>query len=186
MASVVNKGEKRKKEGLDQFVLLSDDDLNKRIKMGKNINTEKSEKKAHKSFTNFLVQLGCADLDYWLFEEPELDRYLAKFWLGLRKSEEEDMSEDETSDGNKKKQLYSANSLRCFRYALNRLLKAKGHGYDITIKGTSFLRSDEAFKVALKELKEEGKAEVQSYPEINEQGNIQFLDLDLRVNRFCQ
>ena len=66
--------------------------------------------------------------------------------------------------------LYSTNTLPSFRYSLNRILKHKGHLYDITTKGTSFMKSDEAFKVALKELKEQGKAEVHSHPEICKDG----------------
>ena len=68
--------------------------------------------------------------------------------------------------------MYSANTLRSFRYGLNRILRTKGHLYKITDRGTSFLKSDEAFKVAIKELKMEGKAEIHSHPEINDQGTV--------------
>ena len=44
------------------------------------------------------------------------------------------------------------------------------------MKGTSIMNSDKAFKVALKELKEQGKAEVHSHPEMNENSKkLQFL-----------
>ena len=67
--------------------------------------------------------------------------------------------------------MYKANSLRNFRYSLNRILRTKGHLYDITSKKTtSFQKSQQAFIDAIKELKENGKADVDSYPEIEEQG----------------
>ena len=166
-----NKSKKRKLDSIDQHVVMSDEDLLKKIRMSKNVNTLKSEKKAHKVFTRFLQQCGCDNLEYWFYEKPELDKYLAKFWLGVRKYDMEDNSDDEeNTDNSKIDKLYSANTLKNFRYALNRILKEKGHLYDITIKGTSFMRSDEAFKVTLKELKQQGKAEVHSHPEITENG----------------
>ena len=73
------KPKKRPKTDGDQYVVLTDDQLASKLQCGKNINTEKSEKKA---FTNFLKKHGTTDLDYWYYEEPELDNYLAKFWLG--------------------------------------------------------------------------------------------------------
>ena len=170
MAESENKGLKQKKGIDDQYVVFSDDELLKKIRMAKNLNTEKSEKKADRAFTRFLKQTGCTDLKYWFFEEPELDKHLAKFWLGVRKYDNEDDSEDEEHDKEKTDKLYSANTLQSFRYALNHILKQKGHLYDITTKGTSFVKSNEAFKVALKELKEQGKAEVHSHPEICEEG----------------
>ena len=49
----------------DQHIVVSDDDLVNKLKGGKNINTEKSEKKAYKPFTNVLKQSGVTELDYW-------------------------------------------------------------------------------------------------------------------------
>ena len=62
------------------------------------MNIEKSEKKAHKAFTRFLTQLSCPNTDYWYFDEPELDNYLAKFWLGVQKCDIDDTSDDEECD----------------------------------------------------------------------------------------
>ena len=62
-------------------------------------------------------------------------------------------------------------SLRSFRYGLNQILKTCGHLYNITNKRTaSFQKCQQAFIDALKELKSEGKGDVDSYPEIEEQG----------------
>ena len=172
MASKQNKAIKRK---LPQDLTLTDEELDKKLREGQNENTVKSEKKAHKAFTRYLSQNGAEDLNYWFFEEPELDNWLAKFWLCVRKEEDDTDSETESQqdDHDRKTQMYSANSLRLFRYGLNRILRREGHLYKITDKGTSFLKSDEAFKLAVKELKAEGKAEIHSHPEINEQGTVQ-------------
>ena len=165
--------QKAKKRKLPQDLKLSDNELEKKLKDGQNENTVKSEKKAHKAFNRFLIENGADNLEYWFFEEPELDNWLAKFWLCVRKSDEETDSErEETGDPEQKDRMYSANTLRSFRYGLNRLLRVKGHLYKITEKGTSFMKSDEAFKLAIKELKMEGKAEVHSHPEITEEGTV--------------
>ena len=133
-----------------QDLQLSDEQLLKRLKDGQNCNTAKSERKADKAFTRFLTANAAESLEYWFFEEPELDNWLAKFWLCVRKDENDSDTEDEDSqnkplDPQKKSLMYSANTLRSFRYGLNRILRSKGHLYKITDKGTSFIKSDEAF-----------------------------------------
>ena len=165
----VNIGSKRKKDQAKDLII-TDEDLQHRSIGGKNINTIKCEKKADKAFWLFLKSNECSDTEYWFFEEPELDNYLAKFWLCVRKEDTSDSEESGEDDPSKCQQKYSANTLRNFRYVLNQILKSKGHLYNITEKGTSFIKSNEAFKVAIKDLKSEGKAEVHSYPEIKEDG----------------
>ena len=78
-----------------------------------------------------------------------------------------------------KEHLYKVNSLHNFHYGLNRILKSKGHLYDIPDKHTtSVLKSQQVFSDAIKELKAEGKADVDSYPEIEEEGtNISLFTL---------
>ena len=154
-----------------RFLILSDEDLDYKTKISKNDNTLKAEKKADKAFTNFLVAMGVAEdqTDYWNYTEPELDKYLCKFWFSLRKT----TGEISSLDPENKQQLYKANSLRNFRYGLNRVLKGKGHLYDITDKRTaSFQKSQQAFCDAIKELKSEGKGDVEPYPEIEETGTF--------------
>ena len=157
-----------------RFLVLSDDDLDIRTKKNKNENTLKAERKADKAFTNFLIAMGVpetdVDLAYWNYTEPELDKYLAKFWFSARKSTIDTTANSE-EDPDKKQQLYKANTLRNFQYSINRILKTKGHLYDITDKKTtSFTKSQRAFNDAIKELKAEGKGDVDSYPEIIEEG----------------
>ena len=152
---------------------MTDDDLEIKSKKCKNKNTIKAENKADKAFTNFLVAMGIEDdkTDYWNYNKPTLDKYLAKFWFGARKNKCEDSQESEFEDPNSKDRLYKATSLRSFRYGLNRILKTHGHLYDITDKRTaSYSKSQQAFIDAIKELKSEGKGDIESYPEITETG----------------
>ena len=37
---------------------------------------------------------GKTNLDYWYYEEPELDWYLSKFWFGVRKNLNSDYESD--------------------------------------------------------------------------------------------
>ena len=154
-----------------RFLCIKDDALEDKIKCSKNQNTEKSEKRAHRAFTKFLIAMGCEEdaTDYWNFSERDLDKYLSKFWLGACK----DICEDnfDEKDTEMKDRMYKANSLRNFRYGLNHILKSKGHLYDITDKRTaSFAKSQQAFQDTIKKLKSEGKGDVDSYPEIEEDG----------------
>ena len=153
---------------------MTDDELEEKSKKSKNDNTIRCEQRTDKAFRNFLLGNGCDqnDLDYWYFSEPRLDKYLSKFWFCARKNItcEEDSQEE---DPELKQQSYKANSLRNFRYSLNRILKQKGHLYDITDKRmASFQKSQQAFVDAIKELKENGKADMDSYPEIEETGTF--------------
>ena len=93
----------------------------------------------------------------------------------LVKNISDDSEDEENGDPNMRNRMYSANTLKNFRYGLNRILKGKGHLYDIIDKKTaSFSRSQQAFSDALKELKAEGKAQIHSYPEIEEEGTVIF------------
>ena len=53
---------------------------------GKINNTEKSDKKVQKAFIKILQQNTAMDLEYWLYQQPELDYYLVKVWLGVCKN----------------------------------------------------------------------------------------------------
>ena len=158
---------------------MSDKDLEIKTKKCKNENTYKAEKRADKAFIKFLVAMGVdeTDTNYWNYSEPRLDEYLAKFWFGVRKEDADDQETSE-SDPQMKERLYKANSLRNIRYSLNRVLKSKGHLYDITNKNTaSFQKSQKAFNDAIKELKAEVKGDVKSHPEIEETGKFVLVTL---------
>ena len=70
---------KCRKTNEPQDLIITDNELERRLIGGKNINIVKCEKKADKAFRQFLLANGCNDTEYWCFEEPELDNYLAKF-----------------------------------------------------------------------------------------------------------
>ena len=158
------------------FLVLNAEEIEAKSKKSKNINTDKCECKADRAFKKFLIALGKEenDTDYWFYDEVTLDDCLAKFWFGARKDICEDLpvdNYDDQEDPEMKSRLYKANTLKSFWYSLNRILKAKGHLYDIIDRRTaSFIKSQKAFTDALKELKAEGKAEIHSYPEIEENG----------------
>ena len=146
-----------------------------KAKEQKNKNTERSDKRAHTAFTKYLQAYGLEgeELEYWKFEASKLDTYLAKFWFGARKDVEDfsDDNEDFEPDPALKDKCYSANTIRNFRYALNRILKEKSDVRDIIEKGSkTFKKSQEAFTNAVKELKSQGKAEIHSKHEITEDG----------------
>ena len=157
-----------------RFVIFDDNQLAKKTKDSRNVNTDKAEKRADKAFRNFLKECGLEDerLDYWKLSASELDNYLAKFWFGARK--DCDFSDDEDdfeADPYLKKLYYSANTLRNFRYSINRILKQKGTPFDIIAKSNpDFNTSRQAFTDALKELKKEGKGDVKSKKEITAEG----------------
>ena len=155
-----------------RFLIIDDDKLAVKSKQAKNENTEKAEKRADKAFTNFLLTMGVSDdkTNYWNYEEPQLDGYLAKFWFGAHKlSPEDSQDSEEIIDPQMKDRMYKATSLRTFRYGLNQILKQCGHLYDISDKSTaSFTKLQQTFNDAIKELKSEGKADIDSYPEIEE------------------
>ena len=159
-----------------RFVLMNDSDLERKNESQKNGNTEKSNRRADRAFRTFLEAMGreTNDCDYWDFTEESLDDYLAKFWFGARKNVQDDSEEEsqETEDPELKCRMYKANSLKNYRYALNRILKKK-RNIDITLKDNkNFTKSQEAFANVMRELKTEGKAESTMKYEITEQGEL--------------
>ena len=163
---------KKLKLSSNKAVIYSDDQIKEKQKAGKNINTTKTEEWADRAFRKFLAQCGETNLDYWYYEEPELDNFLSKFWFGARKNPESDYESD-SDDPERQNLMYSANTMKSFRYSLNRILKTKGHEYDIMNKNSlSFKQSQQAFMDSQKELKSLGKAEIHSAPEIKEEGQL--------------
>ena len=163
---------KVKKSDKQRFVLYSDKEIKDKQEANKNKNTTKTEDRANNAFQKFLKQIGKTDLDYWNYDEEELDNMLCKFYYGARKDPDSDYDSD-SDDPQKTRLMYSANTMKNFRYSINRVLKSKGHLYDIMSKNTlSFKKSQAAFVDSQKELKSLGKAEIHSAPEISEDGNF--------------
>ena len=117
-----------------------------------------------------MQQAGKDNLDYWYYEEDDLDIMLEKFWFGARKDPDSDYDSD-ADDPQKTQLMYSANTMKNFWYALNRILKSKGHLYDIISPSSlSFRRNQKAFTASQKELKQCGKAQIKSKQEITKDG----------------
>ena len=89
---------KQKLQNKQCFVLYSEEELARKHAQSRNKNTTKSEDRANKAFQKFLLQIGKADLEYWLYDKDELDIILEKFWFGARKDPDSDYESD-TEDG---------------------------------------------------------------------------------------
>ena len=161
---------KKPKTDRNKFIVYTDEELKAKHEAGKNKNTMKTEERADRAFRKFLSEWREKQLDYWNYEEPDLDSYLCKFWFGARKDPDSDFESD-SEDPGRKSLMYLANTMRSFHYTLNRILKFKGHEYDIMNKHSlSFKKSQQAFSDSQKELKSLGKGQVHSAPEITEDG----------------
>ena len=165
---------KKLNQNKSRFIVYSESEIAGKHDAARNINTSRSEGRANSAFQKFLTQIGKDDVRYWLYEEDELDLLLGKFWFGARKDPDKDYESD-PEDNQKEKLMYSANTMRNFQYALNRILKSKGHNYDIISPSSlSFKRSQKAFTASQKELKKLGKAAIKSTQEISEDGKHAF------------
>ena len=142
------------------FKVLSDNELALKRRQLMNENTLVAEKNVDTAFREFLREIGYESIEYHLFEEEELSKMLSKFWFAARKKPEPNKTENE---------MYSVSTLRSFKYAINRILKKKGHEYDIT-KSPNFKSCMDAFEDAIKELKEHGTGHVNSADEITDEG----------------
>ena len=136
-----------------RFKQVSEIDIQSKKEAFKNSNTAANERKAVKNFKQFL-QFNQKDPDFFNYTEQELDEWLAKFYIGTH-----------TVKG----EYYTSGSLHTIRYGLNRALQEFGHLYDITDKkNRSFMSSNKAFEIALKEIKNAGKGFHTNTPEISE------------------
>ena len=170
--------QKKRLKTISKNIVYSEEQIQAKQQGQKNRNTIKTQERANCAFRRFLDECGEKDLDYWNYEEPELDSYLSKFWFGARKSPNSDYESDQ-DDSEKTKLMYTANTMKNFRYSLNRILKEKGHQYDIIYENSlSFKKSQQAFLDSQKELKSLGKGEIKSAPEITEEGTINVIVYD--------
>ena len=76
---------KKRKITTTKSVLYTDQQIKEKQEAGKNKNTTKTDERANRAFRNFLKDNGESNLDYWNYEEPELDSFLSRFWFGARK-----------------------------------------------------------------------------------------------------
>ena len=116
-----------------------------------------------------MEELSTESSEYWYYSEDELNLVLFKFWFDVctqrppLSKEEKYQALQNNADPNP--EHYSIASLRNLRNGLSRCLS--GHGKNINLTMVKiFRRSQKAFKDAHKELKQIGKGNVNSYPEI--------------------
>lgn len=133
--------------------LMTDEQHEEKRKSLINENTVKADKKAEKVFVSWL-QLRGIHTDYWDLSVDDLDNLLCKFYFEVRTTEGEH---------------YKKSSLGNLRYGLNRNLHNHGFEFDI-VHGPQFAKSTKAFLDACKELKALGKANTESYKEIEPKG----------------
>ena len=175
---------KKLKQSKSRFIIYSEEEIKQKNDAAKNINTSQSEERANNAFQKFLRECGRDDVKYWLYDEEDLDNMLSKFWFGARK-DADDNYESDPEDNQRQGLMYSANTMRNFRYSINRILKSKGHNYDIIRPNSlSFQQSQRAFNASQKELKELGKAQVHSAIEINETGRYNQTSVFLHCDQF--
>ena len=153
-----NKPTKRKKD--KQMVLYNDDEIQEKRAKVQRKNTKAADKSTSKQLLIYLNQIGCRTEDFWTLDTDELDAILAKFWFAARSNKVDEKGIQ---------QKYMIQSLRSIRYGINRVLKEKKYGYDITTS-EKFSESQKAFEDACKELKEEGFGHISHTPEISPEG----------------
>ena len=73
---------KQKVTNSSHFIVYSDSEIASKHEASKNRNTTNSENHANSAFQKFLSQAGKDDLQYWFYDEEELDSMLTKFWFG--------------------------------------------------------------------------------------------------------
>ena len=117
--------------------------------------TEKTEQFAAKTFREYLKEKE-ENENFESFPKSDLDKRLSSFYLKAR---------------TKKGELYKKTSLDLFRYSLNRYIK-KQPGNQTTmvdlLTDPAFAKSNESFQVAMREIKAEGKAEIQHFPPLSD------------------
>ena len=104
-------------------------------------------------FREYLIEKELSEV-FEAFSKAELDKNLGSFYLEAR-----------TKSGEK----YKVASLKSARYAINRFLKSPPNNktYDI-VTDPDFAHSNDMFKVAMRELKAEGRADTVHYPHMSD------------------
>ena len=138
---------------MKRFATLTEHEIEEKRKLLTPKATTKSEVTAENSLRAYLLEKGRAT-DFENYSKEELDRVLRGFYLEAR-----------TKDG----QLYKKSSIESFRYSLNRFLKRTPttQNFDL-LNDSDFSKSNESFKIAVREIKAAGKAEITHYPALSD------------------
>ena len=139
--------------------------------------TLKNNDKWDRAFRSYLMEKGVENTQYWYYPDEELDHILCKFWFEAR-SQRAPLNEDQRREALAKNldpypERYTIASLHNLRNGLSRCLADHGKNIDLTTD-PKFINCQCAFKDACKELKQFGKGNVNSYPEIEHSGNTIF------------
>lgn len=135
-----------------RFASLTEADVASKKQFLTPASTSKADKHAAKVFRDYLGEKG-KNVDFANYNKDELDEALSGFYLEAR-----------TKDG----KLYKRASLDTIRYGLNRYLKnVCGKDFDIT-SDSGFARSLESYKVAIREIKAEGRGDVEHKPHMSD------------------
>ena len=136
-----------------RFAHLSEKERNVKKKNVIPGNTQRANNKAAKALKAYLAEIG-EDQAFEKLEETELDSLLSRYYLGAR-----------TTGGN----LYKVSSIMNFKHSLKRYLQSPPYlkTFD-TCKDEAFRASNQAFSVAVSELKSQGKGSTDHHPCIND------------------
>ena len=138
---------------MKRFASFSTEEIEEKKKKLTPKSTINNELSAANNFREYLREKG-KPTHFETYSKKDIDQALTGFYVEAR-----------TREG----QLYKKTSLESFRYGLNRYLKRSSQcpTFDL-LKDPDFSNSNESFKVALQELKAEGKAEIIHYPPLTE------------------
>ena len=122
---------------------------------------QRSNESGAQCFRDYLKEMGLPT-EFQAFDAAALDQALAKFYVSAR---------------TRKGEFYKGKSLQTIRYSINRYLQAPPHSstFDI-LDGPQFVKSKRAYETAMKEIRKEGKGEVDNTPVIEDE------DLDKLTN----
>lgn len=137
-----------------RFATNTSEEIDEKRKCLANKNTEKSNKFAARLFRSYLQERKVEDDQFEIFPDDKLDGHLQSFYFNARTAKENN--------------CYKSSTLENFRFGLNRYLKAPPFNRVIDLKGVNFIKSNECYKSALRELKLQGKGSVDHYPRISD------------------
>ena len=137
--------------------------------------TIKNNEQWNRTFRNYLEEINAHSTEYWYYPDEELDQVLSRFWFAVH-TQRDPLNESEKKEAMKNNsdihpEQYTIASLHNLRNGLSRCLSEHGKNIDLTTD-PKFRESQRAFKDACKELKQIGKENVTSYPEITHAGKI--------------
>ena len=156
------------------FEHFSDEEIKKKRKETTPKATIKNNEKWDRVFRAYLEESEAQTTEYWYYPDEELDLILSRFWFDVR-TQKQPLNEEEkiqilSKNGDPYPHQYIIACLRNLRNSLSRCLAERGKNINLTTD-ENFRLSQKSFKDACKELKQLGKGNVNSCPEISHSGN---------------